>query len=92
MGEATIAELIRRIDHLEAQARNMNRRVAVLLLTAVPLTVIALCLVVVTLRAISAPPAHAATSISCTGELKANAFGGTQALIGGYKVDIRCSD
>jgi hypothetical protein len=92
MGEATNPELIKRIDHLEAQARNMNRRVAVLLVTAVPLAVIALCLVVLTLRAISAPPVHAGTSITCTGELKANAWGGMQASIGGYKVDIRCSE
>jgi len=38
------------------------------------------------------PSARAAGSIKCSGELKANAWGGTEASIGGYKIDIRCSE
>jgi hypothetical protein len=34
--------------------------------------------------------AHAAGSLSCTGEIKANAWGGTTASIGGYNVDVKC--
>jgi hypothetical protein len=86
------ADLIERIEYLEAQARRPSRGAAVPVLTPVLLTVIAICLVVLTLRTISIAPVHAATSLSCTGELKANAWGGTEASIGGYRVDIRCSE
>lgn len=59
----------------------------------VVLTIIAICLIVLTLRAVPLiPQARAAGSIKCTGELKANAWGGTMASIGGYDIDIRCSD
>jgi hypothetical protein len=34
----------------------------------------------------------ASADISCTGDLKANAWGGEKATIGGYKVDVTCSD
>ena len=33
---------------------------------------------------------RAADSFSCEGTLKANAYGGIQATIGGYRVDIDC--
>ena len=29
-------------------------------------------------------------SFSCTGDLKANAWGGVEATIGGYKVELKC--
>jgi hypothetical protein len=32
----------------------------------------------------------AASSFACKGELKANAWGGTTATIGGYNVDVTC--
>lgn len=37
-------------------------------------------------------PAHtsAMESFTCDGTLKANAYGGTEATIGGYNVDLRC--
>jgi hypothetical protein len=35
-------------------------------------------------------PVRAADSFKCEGELKANAWGGTEATIGGYKVDLSC--
>lgn len=92
MSEVTNAELTRRIDHLDAQIRRVNRREAALVFTAVSLTVIAICLVVLTLRVVSIPSAQAGTLISCTGDLKANAWGGMQASIGGYKVNINCSN
>jgi hypothetical protein len=34
----------------------------------------------------------ASTDITCTGDLKANAWGGEKATIGGYKVDVTCTD
>ena len=92
MSEVTNAELTRRIDHLDAQILQVNRREAALVLTAVSLTVIALCLVVLTLRVVSVPSAQAGTSMSCTGDLKANAWGGMEPSIGGYKVNINCSN
>lgn len=55
------------------------------------LTFIAICLAVLTLRAASLfPEAKAGTSLKCTGELTANAWGGTEASIGGYRVEITC--
>ncbi len=56
------------------------------------LTVIAICLMILTLRTVQlVPEAIAQGSFSCTGDLKANAYGGVASLIGGYRVDIRCS-
>ena len=37
-------------------------------------------------------PVKASTDIKCTGDLKANAWGGEKATIGGYKVEVTCSD
>jgi hypothetical protein len=57
------------------------------------LTLIALCLMVLTLRAVPLiPPAAASAPLKCTGQLKANAWGGTKPEIGGYTVEIRCSE
>lgn len=61
------------------------------LYTRVLLTIIAICLTVLTLRAVwPVPEAKAATSTTCTGELKANAWGGIEPALGGYKIQIRC--
>jgi hypothetical protein len=35
---------------------------------------------------------RASSSATCTGTLKANAWGGEKASIGGYNVDISCTD
>jgi hypothetical protein len=37
-------------------------------------------------------PVRAANSTTCKGTLKANAWGGTEASIGGYDVDVTCSE
>ncbi len=40
-------------------------------------------------------PAHmvkASSSYSCSGKLKASAFGATEAMVGGYDVDVTCSE
>ena len=29
-------------------------------------------------------------SLSCDGELKANAYGGAEAMVGGYRIDVTC--
>lgn len=59
--------------------------------TKIVLTVIAACLLVLTIRVLNvAPVLRAATSYSCTGELKANAWGGVEATIGGYTVRVTC--
>lgn len=92
MSEVGNAELMRRIDHLDAQIRKLNRREIGLVVTAISLTIIALCLVALTLRVVSVPSAQARALISCTGDLKANAWGGLEPSIGGYKVNINCSD
>ena len=61
------------------------------LYTRVLLTIIAICLTVLTLRAVwPVPEAKAAASTTCTGELKANAWGGIEASIGGYRIQITC--
>lgn len=55
------------------------------------LTVIAACLVILTLQNTSLlSQAHAAGRTICEGELKANAWGGVREMIGGYKVSITC--
>jgi len=55
------------------------------------LSIIALCLVVLVFSKTSIiNKAVAATSMHCTGEIKANAWGGTTKSIGGYEVDIKC--
>ena len=59
--------------------------------TKIVLTIIAACLVVITIRALNAEPTvKAAASMSCTGEIKANAWGGVQATIGGYALKFTC--
>ena len=59
--------------------------------TKVVLAIIAGCLLVLTFqRAPFVAEARAANSMTCTGELKANAWGGIEATIGGYKVRIEC--
>lgn len=56
------------------------------------LTLIAICLMILTLQTVPlAPKAVAAGYTSCTGELKANVWGGIEASIGGYKVNIQCN-
>ena len=61
------------------------------LYTKVVLTIIASCLIALTVRLGHLEPvARAQTSFKCTGELKANAWGGTASSIGGYKVDVNC--
>jgi hypothetical protein len=35
---------------------------------------------------------RAADKLTCKGELKANAWGGTAATIGGYDVDVTCHE
>ena len=55
------------------------------------LTIIAGCLVILTLQNTSLiQRAHAAGPTICEGELKANAFGGATEIVGGYKVRITC--
>lgn len=55
------------------------------------LTIIAACLIALVFRSGSAlTVAHAASSTTCKGELKANPWGGTEASIGGYKVELTC--
>lgn len=57
----------------------------------VVLTIIAICLITLAVRLGHLEPvARAQTSFRCTGELKANAWGGTEPSIGGYKVDVKC--
>lgn len=55
------------------------------------LTIIALCLFALVF---GNPPiiknAVAASVLNCTGEIKANSWGGTEASIGGYKVNVTC--
>jgi len=61
------------------------------LYTKVVLTIIAICLIALTVRLGHLEPvARAQTSLRCTGELTANAWGGTEKIIGGYSVDVRC--
>ena len=59
--------------------------------TRVLLTIIALCLVIFTFRSVPfIREANADTPLSCTGELKANAFGGVEPSIGGYAISLKC--
>lgn len=59
--------------------------------TKIILVVIALILFANLMATLVHPPATSAqTSFACTGELTANAWGGTQATIGGYRVDVKC--
>ena len=55
----------------------------------VVLTVIAACLVALTINSFT-PSVRASGSTTCKGELKANAFGGTSALTGGYDIKLEC--
>ena len=60
--------------------------------TKAVLTVIAIALVVLVLRdvpLVSTARAQA-TATRCTGDITANAWGGTKELVGGYSVDVRC--
>jgi hypothetical protein len=60
--------------------------------TKILLVVIALGLFANALALLLRPaPASAQNSFSCTGELRANAWGGTTASIGGYGVDVKCN-
>ncbi len=55
------------------------------------LTVIAICLLTLSYRLVSpVPEANAQGTVSCTGTLTANAFGGITEIIGGYNVRINC--
>jgi hypothetical protein len=59
--------------------------------TKLVLTIIAGCLLVLAVR--SGPwveKAVAQPSISCQGQLKANAHGGTAANVGGYQILVTC--
>ena len=57
------------------------------------LTIIALCLVIMTVKLVSPiSNAHAMEGYAhCTGKIQANAWGGIKESIGGYEVDITCS-
>lgn len=58
----------------------------------VVLTIIAACLAIWALRSGSVvTEVRAQTSLKCTGQVTANAFGGTQALIGGYAIELKCN-
>ncbi len=59
--------------------------------TKLMLTIIAGCLLVLAVR--SGPwveRAVAQPAISCQGQLKANAHGGTEANLGGYQILVTC--
>ncbi|WP_152693274.1 hypothetical protein [Caballeronia mineralivorans] len=57
------------------------------------LTVIAICLLVLTGRTFSiGPEVRASTLLTCNGQLKANSNGGTAKDIGGYLVSIQCNN
>jgi hypothetical protein len=61
------------------------------LYTKVVLTLIACCLVIFALR--GGPPvktAAAQAAITCEGQLKANAKGGTAPSVGGYQIQVCC--
>jgi len=59
--------------------------------TKVLLTIIAVCLVVLTLSVLNVEPvARAQSPFRCSGEAKANAFGGIESLTGGYEISLRC--
>ena len=61
------------------------------LYTKATLTIIALCLLTITFRSVSwIPEVRAAGRITCTGQLKANAWGGVKESIGGYVVEVSC--
>jgi hypothetical protein len=53
------------------------------------LTVIAGCLIALVLRS-SSSDVGAQTTLKCTGQLKANAWGGSEPSIGGYSIDLNC--
>jgi hypothetical protein len=59
--------------------------------TKLVLTIIAGCLLILAFR--SGPwvdQAVAQPAISCQGQLKANAHGGTEAKVGGYQILVTC--
>jgi len=61
------------------------------LYTKVVLTLIACCLVILALR--TGPrvqTAAAQAAITCEGQLKANARGGTAPGVGGYRIQVSC--
>ena len=61
------------------------------LYTKATLTVIAICLLVLTTRTVLLiPEAKAAAPTTCTGVLMANPYGGIKESIGGYRVAISC--
>jgi len=61
------------------------------LYTKCVLTVIALALTIIAVTSLVAVrPAFAQSDTDCSGELKANAFGGTTASIGGYSISLNC--
>jgi len=62
------------------------------LYTKTILTVIAICLLLLTLHTVEIfPNAMAADSFSCSGSLRAKAFGGIEPMVGGYRINIDCS-
>jgi hypothetical protein len=56
----------------------------------VVLTVIAACLIALTVNSFTPALRAASGSTTCKGELKANAWGGTAATLGGYEVKLEC--
>ena len=58
--------------------------------TRIVLTIIAACFIVLALRSLEPTVKAKGGFTSCTGDLKANAWGGIKETLGGYKVDIRC--
>jgi hypothetical protein len=57
--------------------------------TKTVLTIIAICLVALIFMKFE-PRVTAQSSVTCTSDLTANAFGGTESLVGGYRVSLRC--
>jgi hypothetical protein len=58
--------------------------------TKIILTVIAICLIFLAVQGQAV--VRAKSSLSCTGELNANAWGGVEATLGGYTISLRCDD
>ncbi len=71
----------------EAQMRTDRTTKLLLALIAVGLWLNAVALLFHPVRAV-----RASGKITCDGKLKANAWGGTEASIGGYDVDVTCQE
>jgi len=59
--------------------------------TKLMLTLIAGCLLMILFRSdLWVDKAVAQAAITCKGELKANESGGTEAIVGGYQIQVSC--